>query len=304
MTCTTRPKTRRRTSATSSASEFRAWKHSDLPRFQQTIRKIIAYDLDWIEHRSDYIVAYWDEYASKGAGSQAELSLAHRRGIPVYLVTELPLGNVSGWILGCASEVFSSFDELKQFLTARYPRTDKNAASQRDQTPAEIGMNWAKGNLGWIEVVCGPMFSGKSEELIRRLRRAEIARQRVQIFKPGIDDRYSADHIVSHSDLKIRSVAVRDSADIEAQLDLRTEVIGIDEAQFLGMELSGLRGAPRRHGQAHHHRRPRHRLPRDARSIPFRSCWRWPTRSPRRWPSACSAAIRPSTRSAWSPAKT
>jgi thymidine kinase len=81
------------------------------------------------------------------------------------------------------------------------------------------------------------MFSGKSEELIRRLRRAEIARQRVQIFKPGIDNRYSADHIVSHSDLKIRSVAVRDSADIESQLDLRTEVIGIDEAQFLGMEL-------------------------------------------------------------------
>src|SRR5208283_187648 len=101
-------------------------------------------------------------------------------------------------------------------------------------------MNWAKGNLGWIEVVCGPMFSGKSEELIRRLRRAEIARQRVQIFKPGIDQRYSEDHIVSHSDLKIRSTGVRDAADIEAKLDLRTEVIGIDEAQFLGMELVDL----------------------------------------------------------------
>jgi len=107
-------------------SEFRGWKHSDLPRFQQTIRKIIAYDLDWIEHRSDYVVAYWDEYASRGAGSQAELSLAHRRGIPVYLVTELPVGNVSGWILGCASEIFSSFEGLKAFMTARYPRTDKN----------------------------------------------------------------------------------------------------------------------------------------------------------------------------------
>src|SRR5664279_4112968 len=107
-------------------------------------------------------------------------------------------------------------------------------AGEPDQTICGDGMNWAKGNLGWIEVVCGPMFSGKSEELIRRLRRAEIARQRVQIFKPGIDNRYSADHIVSHSDLKIRSTAVRDSADIEAQLDLRTEVIGIDEAQFLG----------------------------------------------------------------------
>ena len=101
-------------------------------------------------------------------------------------------------------------------------------------------MNWAKGNLGWIEVVCGPMFSGKSEELIRRLRRAEIARQRVQIFKPGIDNRYAADHIVSHSDLKIRSVSVRDTADIESHLDIRTEVIGIDEAQFLGIELVDL----------------------------------------------------------------
>lgn len=95
-------------------------------------------------------------------------------------------------------------------------------------------MNFAKGSLGWIEVICGPMFSGKSEELIRRLRRAEIARQRVQIFKPGIDQRYSEDHIVSHSELKIRSDSVRDAAELEAKLDRRVEVIGIDEAQFLG----------------------------------------------------------------------
>jgi len=95
-------------------------------------------------------------------------------------------------------------------------------------------MNFARQGLGWIEVVCGPMFSGKSEELIRRLRRAEIARQRVQIFKPGIDERYSNDHIVSHSELKIRSENVKDAADVLAKVDLRTEVIGIDEAQFLG----------------------------------------------------------------------
>src|ERR1051326_165970 len=95
-------------------------------------------------------------------------------------------------------------------------------------------MNITKGNLGWIEVICGPMFSGKSEELIRRLRRTEIARQRVQIFKPGIDERYSQDHIVSHSELRIRSVGVKDAADMESRLDLRTEVIGVDEAQFLG----------------------------------------------------------------------
>jgi len=95
-------------------------------------------------------------------------------------------------------------------------------------------MIWSKGSLGWIEVVCGPMFSGKSEELIRRLRRAEIARQRVQIFKPAIDQRYSDDHIVSHSSIKMRSEAVRDIADLRARLNPRTEVIGIDEAQFLG----------------------------------------------------------------------
>ena len=95
-------------------------------------------------------------------------------------------------------------------------------------------MNAMRGNLGWIEVICGPMFSGKSEELIRRLRRAEIARQRVQIFKPAIDERYSSDHIVSHNDARIRSVGVSNASEVEAKLDLRTEVIGIDEAQFLG----------------------------------------------------------------------
>ena len=95
-------------------------------------------------------------------------------------------------------------------------------------------MNAMRGNLGWIEVVCGPMFSGKSEELIRRLRRAEIARQRVQIFKPIIDQRYASDHIVSHDDSRIHSDAVSTAAEVANKLDLRTEVIGIDEAQFLG----------------------------------------------------------------------
>jgi thymidine kinase len=78
------------------------------------------------------------------------------------------------------------------------------------------------------------MFSGKSEELIRRLRRAEIARQRVQIFKPIIDQRYASDHIVSHSDLRIHSDCVSTAAEVQAKLEPRTEVIGIDEAQFLG----------------------------------------------------------------------
>ena len=95
-------------------------------------------------------------------------------------------------------------------------------------------MDIVKANMGWIEVVCGPMFSGKSEELIRRLRRAEIARQRVQIFKPFLDDRYSNSEIVSHSQLRIDSQAVESAADIMQRIEARTEVIGIDEANFLG----------------------------------------------------------------------
>ena len=98
-------------------------------------------------------------------------------------------------------------------------------------------MDIVKGNMGWIEVICGPMFSGKSEELIRRLRRAEIARQRVQIFKPVIDTRYSQYEIISHSELRIASDIVHSAAEILEKFDPRTEVIGIDEGQFLGDDL-------------------------------------------------------------------
>src|SRR5687768_6556903 len=95
-------------------------------------------------------------------------------------------------------------------------------------------------NLGWIEVICGSMFSGKSEELIRRLRRAQIAKQRVQIFKPNVDTRFSDDHIVSHSDMKIKSQLVGKAIEIPALVDLRTQVVGIDEAQFFDLELVGV----------------------------------------------------------------
>lgn len=95
-------------------------------------------------------------------------------------------------------------------------------------------MDIVKGNMGWIEVVVGPMFSGKSEELIRRLRRAEYARQRVQIFKPAIDERYAVNEIVSHSGLGISSDNVTKAEEIMDKVQPRTEVIGIDEAQFLG----------------------------------------------------------------------
>lgn len=84
------------------------------------------------------------------------------------------------------------------------------------------------------------MFSGKSEELIRRLRRALIARKRVQVFKPVIDVRYSADEIVSHGDSRMKSEVVGRAQEILAKLDWRTQVVGIDEANFLGQEVVGV----------------------------------------------------------------
>jgi thymidine kinase len=92
---------------------------------------------------------------------------------------------------------------------------------------------------GWIEVIVGSMFSGKSEELIRRLRRARIARQNVQIFKPSIDTRYSEDHIVSHGEMRIESRAVEGSRQLLEAVAPETEVVGIDEGQFFDQDYLG-----------------------------------------------------------------
>ncbi|MBI3586089.1 MAG: thymidine kinase [Ignavibacteriales bacterium] len=91
-------------------------------------------------------------------------------------------------------------------------------------------------NIGWIEVVCGCMFSGKTEELIRRMRRAEIAKQKVTIFKPRIDNRYSAEHIVSHSEQSLVSQVVDDASEI-LELAKDAQVVGIDEGQFFKLNL-------------------------------------------------------------------
>ena len=92
--------------------------------------------------------------------------------------------------------------------------------------------NVPKSGVGWLEVITGSMFSGKSEELIRRVRRAQIARQKVQLFKPRVDDRYSSDLIVSHSDMKMPSEVVASSKEILDKLRPDTEVVAIDEGQF------------------------------------------------------------------------
>jgi thymidine kinase len=86
---------------------------------------------------------------------------------------------------------------------------------------------------GWIEVICGPMFAGKSEELIRRIKRLEYAKKKILVFKPAIDIRYSSDEVVSHSNLKAKSIAIKESKDILDYLDSSTFAIAVDEVQFL-----------------------------------------------------------------------
>ena len=85
---------------------------------------------------------------------------------------------------------------------------------------------------GWIEIIAGGMFSGKSEELIRRMRRAYIARQRVQVFKPIIDDRFATDEVVSRDERRLKAIAVATSAELLARVEIGVQVVGIDEVQF------------------------------------------------------------------------
>jgi thymidine kinase len=92
---------------------------------------------------------------------------------------------------------------------------------------------------GWIEVIVGSMFSGKTEELIRRLTRARIARQKVEIFKPEIDKRYDETNVVSHNENSIRSIPVQNASQILLYID-GMDVVGIDEAQFLDADLSAV----------------------------------------------------------------
>jgi thymidine kinase len=89
-----------------------------------------------------------------------------------------------------------------------------------------------KPSSGWIEVICGSMFSGKTEELIRRVRRAQIARQKVQVFKPAIDTRYARREVASHNGVQVEAVPVENTVQLQALIDPDTTVVALDEAQF------------------------------------------------------------------------
>lgn len=97
-------------------------------------------------------------------------------------------------------------------------------------------MHGLPSDTGWIEVVTGCMFSGKTEELIRRLKRAQYARQKVIVFKPKLDNRYSSTHVVSHNDSQMESIVIQDAGEILLHIK-SVQVVGIDEAQFFDMNL-------------------------------------------------------------------
>lgn len=119
-----------------------------------------------------------------------------------------------------------------------YKVTEKNVAYKLERHKKMFLENTVnhKEQFGWFEVICGSMFSGKTEELIRRLRRAQFAKQRVEIFKPAIDTRYNDDFVVSHQGSEIRSTPVPAAANIRLLAD-GCDVIGIDEAQFFDDEI-------------------------------------------------------------------
>jgi thymidine kinase len=122
-------------------------------------------------------------------------------------------------------------------------RADARAARPSDRSPRVRGVIRHNPSGGWLEVICGPMFSGKSEEMLRRLRRAEIAGQRVILFKPRLDDRYDASDVVSHAGARMRGVPVASVPELVARAesfgDQGAQVVGIDEVQFFANEVVG-----------------------------------------------------------------
>ncbi len=99
--------------------DFRKLKFENISRYQEIVRKLVDLDCKEIARHSDYVVCYWDEGAAKGAGTKGELTMAKFFGKPVYLVTSFPLQEIPGWVLGCVTEIFGGFEELKKFLSVK-----------------------------------------------------------------------------------------------------------------------------------------------------------------------------------------
>lgn len=101
---------------------FRTWKDTDLNRFRATVRKIIHKDLDTLLNQVDYIICLWDEFVANGGGTQGEITMAYFHSVPIYMVSAIPVTEISSWILGCTTELFTNFEDLREFLRKEFSR--------------------------------------------------------------------------------------------------------------------------------------------------------------------------------------
>ena len=101
-------------------SNFRNWKENDEEKFKRLIHKVIDHDLGFLTNKTDYVVVYWDDYASLGGGTQGEITVAYQNKIPVFLLTNMPVTRISSWILGCSEKIFFDENSLISELKNRY----------------------------------------------------------------------------------------------------------------------------------------------------------------------------------------
>ncbi len=102
------------------AADYRLWKKTDLPRYRALVKQFVQHDITAVQEECDYLICYWNAAAMRGGGTQGEVTMAYHSGKPVYLVTELEFVEISGWILACATELYTSFEEIKNDLRNRY----------------------------------------------------------------------------------------------------------------------------------------------------------------------------------------
>jgi len=101
-------------------SNYKEWKENDVEKFKIFIHKVMDHDLGFLTTKTDYVVVYWDEYASLGGGTQGEITVAYQNQIPVFLLTNMPVTRISSWILGCAEKIFFDENSLISELKYRY----------------------------------------------------------------------------------------------------------------------------------------------------------------------------------------
>ena len=102
------------------STDYRTWKESDTERYREFVRQCVDRDIRAVTKEVDYIICLWNEEVFKGAGTHGEVTLAFQHNVPVYLVNQIPLRDLSGWIMACSSEIFNNFEELKVFLLENF----------------------------------------------------------------------------------------------------------------------------------------------------------------------------------------